>query len=66
MYRTPRWMSIWPDEPDQREEEIRSVIGAGYSRRTVTWWYWLRKLGPSAEYDLPPKDDEVTRRRIQP
>ena len=65
MHWTPRWMPIWPDEPDRREREIRQLIAAGYSELTARYWYFLRKLGPSAEYDLPPKDNEVTRRRIR-
>jgi hypothetical protein len=58
---TPRWMPIWPDEPKQREIEIRAVVASGFSRRTATYWYFLRKLGPSAEYDLTPNDNALVR-----
>ena len=64
MHRSPRWMPLWPEEPDQREKEILQVIAAGYSSRTAYYWYFLKKLGPSAEYDIPPNGEDAIRRRI--
>ena len=62
MNQPPQWLAYYPSRTDN-DPEILALEEKGLTKDGAKWWIFLRALGPSAEYDLPPKDNEVRRQR---